>query len=67
MLTSEAEILIRFALQPAVSKISYIVQFPIDYHVKRPKKEQKRLPKIQNFNFHYSFHNFGRGHPQQYP
>ena len=49
------------ALRPAVSKISYILQFPIDYHVKRPNKEQKKLPKIQS-----CFSNFGRDPPHQY-
>ncbi len=63
-LPREAQILVRFALRPAVSKISHILQFPIDNHVKRPKKkEQKTLPKIQNFEFHYSFNNFGRDLP----
>ncbi len=31
------------------------------------KKEQKILPKIQNFKFHYSLNNFGRDPPQEYP
>ena len=39
----------------------------MDYHVKRPKKEQKKMPKIQSFKFHYSFNNFGRDLPQEYP
>ncbi len=55
-----------FALRPTVSKISHILSFPIDYHVKRPKKEQNYLPKIQNFKFHYSFNNFVRDPPQEY-
>ncbi len=66
ILTPEAQILFRFALRPAVSKISHILSFPIDYHVKRPKKEQKNLSKIQNFKFHYSFNNFVRDPPQEY-
>ncbi len=30
------------------------------------KKEQKKLPKLQNFNFHSSFNDFGRNPPQEY-
>ena len=36
---------------------------PIDYHVKRSKKEQNNLPKNQNFKFHYSLNNFVRDPP----
>ncbi len=39
VLTPEAQLLVLFALRPSVSKISHILSFPIDYHVKRPKKE----------------------------
>ncbi len=58
--------LVRFALRPAVSKISHILSFTIDYHVKRTKKEQKNLPKIQNFKFHYPFNNFVRDLSREY-
>ena len=61
----EAQILVRFALRP-VSKILRIISFPIDYHVKRPKKEQNNMPKIQNVKFLYSFNNFVRDLPQVY-
>ncbi len=43
--------LVRFALQPAVSKISHILSFPIDSHVKRPKTEQKKCQKAKIWNF----------------
>ena len=51
ILTPEAQILLRFALRPAVSKISHILSFPIDYHVKRPTKTKKicKKSKISNF------------------
>ncbi len=35
----ESQILVRFALRPAVSMILHILQFPIDSYVKRPKQE----------------------------
>ncbi len=33
--------MVRFALRLGVSKISHILSFPIDYHVKRQKKNKK--------------------------
>ena len=66
ILTPGVQILVRFTLRPAVSKISHILSFPIDYHVKQSKKEQNNLPKIQNFKFHYSFKNIVRDFPHQY-
>ena len=36
--TPEVQILVRFALRTAVSKISHILSFPIDSYVKRPQK-----------------------------
>ncbi len=60
IITHGVQILVCFALRPAFSKISHILSFPIDYHVKRPKKEQQNLPKIQNLKFNNSLYNFGR-------
>ncbi len=33
---------------------------------KKEQQQKQKLPKIQNFKFHYSFNNFGRDHPQKY-
>ena len=69
ILTPEAQILVCFALRPAVSKISHILSFPIDYHVKRQKKKKKNkiiCQKSKIFKFHYSFNNFVRDPPQEY-
>ena len=54
--TPEAQILVCFALRPAGSKISHILLFPIDYHVKRQKKNHNWI----------SLNNFGRDPPQEY-
>ncbi len=57
----------RFALRPAVLKISHILNFPNDYHVKcSPKKNKTNIAKDLKFQFHYSFINFGRDPPQEY-
>ena len=57
------------SLRPTVSKISHILSFPIDSHVKRPKTEQKKK-NAKNPNFEisqcYSLSNFGRDSPQEY-
>ncbi len=58
--------MVRFTLRPIVSKISHILSFPIDYHVKRPQKNKNNLPKIQNLKFHNSLSNFGRDPPQEH-
>ena len=42
ILTPDVQILVRFALRPAVSKISHSLSFSIDYHVKGPKKNTKK-------------------------
>ncbi len=69
----ESEISLRFGPRPAIFKISHILWFPIDYHVKQPEKEQhqkkkkkKKTQKLQNFKFRNSSNNFGRDPLQGY-
>ncbi len=47
VLSPEVQSLVRFALRPPVSKISHILSFPMDSHVKRPQKEPKKKKKCQ--------------------
>ncbi len=67
-LPPEVQILVRFALRPAVSKISHILSFPIDSHVKRPQKrtKKKKSEKIQNLKFRNSLYKFGRDPSYEY-
>ena len=44
--------------------IAHFIKFYIDYHVKRLRKEHKKMPNIQNFP--NSLNNFGRDPPQDY-
>ena len=55
--TSEAQILVRFTLQPAVSKISTFYNSSLTTMWNGQIKNKKNC---QKFKFHYSFNNFGR-------
>ncbi len=41
----ESQMLVHFALRPAVSVILHILQFPIDSYVKGANKEQNKKPR----------------------
>ena len=47
--------LVRLALRPAISEISHILSFPIDYHVKRPKTESPKFAKNLQFKISLFF------------
>ncbi len=50
---------LRFALRPAILMISHILLFPIDYHVIRPKKKQKKKTLVETLPHAGVYMNFG--------
>ena len=62
------QISVHFALRPSAVRMSHILKFLVDYHVKWQKRQKKKKnrPKSKNFEFHNSFNNFGRDPPRKY-